>query len=470
MMRVIIAWAFGAAFFNIVSGPVYVAFARQIGANDFILGVLGAALPAMSFLQVVAARVLERSGQPKRQMLIGGLIGRSLWVVAALAPLISLRFPHIIPRDWVLNIVIGSVVLSGVFQAFTGPAFFTWMSELVPSRVRPAFLARRMQMGTLGSLSVILLASYFADNYPTLAVYATILTIGAIAGVLDIAFFFGVKQPPSVPAPQSEMPPLIASLLEPLRDRAVRNFLGFVSLLGISYGTMAPFIAVHSLEFLGLSKMQTSLLTNVAPLVGITLTSRFWGELIRRYGNRPIMRMSSLCLVVVPVLWMLTTPATWYLLAPTLFLSGMMFCSIELANQNLITSLSPHIPRGTVTAVVSIFGGLSFAIGAVAAGRVAYSLEGQEWKIGAFTFVSYHALFLMSFVARAINAFFIAPSLQEPTSTSTRNALRETWREFVVNRAHSSTRRSVQMPLLSKSRRASRKKRNLRAMKRGNRR
>ena len=238
----------------------------------------------------------------------------------------------------------------------------------------------------------------------------------------------------------------------------------------MAYGTMGPFIAVHSLEFLGLSKMQTSLLTNVAPLVGITLTSRFWGEQIRRYGNRPIMRISSMCLLVVPILWLMTTPATWYLLAPTLFLSGMMFCSIELANQNLITSLSPHISRGTMTAVVSIFGGLSFAIGAVAAGRVSFALEGKTLQLFGMTFVNHHAVFVMSMAARAVNAFWVAPRLQEPTATSTRDAMRETWRDVMPTLARHTTQFVTEPPLLSKgSRRAGRKKRKLRVMKRANR-
>jgi hypothetical protein len=51
MNRVILGWAFGAAFFNVSAGAVYVAFARHIGANDQVFGILAAALPLMSFFK-----------------------------------------------------------------------------------------------------------------------------------------------------------------------------------------------------------------------------------------------------------------------------------------------------------------------------------------------------------------------------------------------------------------------------------
>jgi len=57
----IIAWGFGAAFFNVAQGAVFTAFALNIGANDFVFGVLGAALPLMSVLQMAAARAVQRT-------------------------------------------------------------------------------------------------------------------------------------------------------------------------------------------------------------------------------------------------------------------------------------------------------------------------------------------------------------------------------------------------------------------------
>jgi hypothetical protein len=62
--RAVIAWIFGSAFVHITAGPVFAAFARSLGANDFLFGALAAALPATSFLQVFGARLLQRWGRP----------------------------------------------------------------------------------------------------------------------------------------------------------------------------------------------------------------------------------------------------------------------------------------------------------------------------------------------------------------------------------------------------------------------
>ena len=467
MELVLWAWLFGAAFVNLTAGPVYVAFARKIGASDLVLGSLGAALPAMSFVQVFAARALARKGRPRRQMLIGGLIGRSLWIVAALMPLFAARFPHLLPQNLVLPLVVGTIVLSGIFQTFIGPAFFTWMTFLIPPRVRPSFLARRMQAGTLAALVIILLSGWIADRFPDLTVYGVVLALGAVAGVLDIACFFGVKEPPVLASFTQEPLPLGASLRQPLCEKPVRQFLMFVSVMMLSLGCTAPFLAVHSMEFLKLGKTQTSLLTIVAPLLGITLTSRFWGDIIGRSGNRPVLRFCSMCLVLVPAGWLLATPHNWIVLAVALFVSGSLFCAVELCNQNLISALSPHLSRGTISALFSICAGSSFALGSLGGGQIAQMLQGQAWHFGGMTFVNYHVLFLVSLLGRLVSAFLLAPHLEETTAAPTREMLRQTVRETVPEIARQTAQMVVNPPLLSpSSRRAIREKRQLRRMRR----
>src|SRR5437763_1842307 len=55
MRRVVAAWGFGAAFFNLTAGAIYTSFVWRIGADERVLGLLFAALPLMSFLQVISA-------------------------------------------------------------------------------------------------------------------------------------------------------------------------------------------------------------------------------------------------------------------------------------------------------------------------------------------------------------------------------------------------------------------------------
>ncbi len=440
MARVITAWGFGAAFLNITSGAIYVAFARQIGANDFVFGLLAAALPLMSFLQVLSARLLERLQRRKLQMLTAGFIGRSLWIVAALLPLVSRQWPELLARRHVLPLIVGCVLLSGACQAFTTPAFFSWIADLIPGRVRPTFLARRMQIGTCVSLVMALGSGWIADNFPSLTVYCVLLALAGVAGLLDIAFFLGVTEPPanasSIPTSLSEaqnsttdavgktspdvaLPSFFASLREPLRDGSIRTFLLFAALLTFSYGAMGPFLWLHMREVLGYNNVVTGLILNVAPILGVICTSRFWGGVIKRHGNRPVMRMGSFGMLFMPLVWL--TPAAQWAPALALFLfgSGVLFCALELCNQNLITGLSPHVPRSTLTALFAIASGTSFALASCLGGRVAQWLAGSQFHLLGMTLVNYHVLFGCALLVRLINTTFVAPRLREPESTGT---------------------------------------------------
>lgn len=448
MARVLGAWGFGAAFMNITSGAIYTSFARAIGANDFAFGVLAGALPLMSFLQVLAAKLVEHAGQRKRQLLIAGLTARSLWTLAALLPLLAQFYPNLISNRDVLNFVIGAVLLAGAFQAFSTPAFYSWMTDLVPSRVRPSFFARRMQFGTWVALVTTVTSGLIADNFPDLRVYCILLALAGVCGMLDVAFFIGVHEPRSAAEIAREntkrkSPPLLDMVRIPLRDAATRCFLTFVSLLMFGYGLQGPFLWLHALEYLNLSKTVTGLLLGGVPLVAIACTTRFWGDVLQRYGNRPVMRFCSMGIALASIGWLVARPGAWDLLPILIFFSGTMAGAIELANQNLIMGLSPHIPRSSMTALFSVAAGVSFAIAAALGGALAQSLvwiNDSNYHWFGMQIVNYHILFLISLGLRLFNATFVAPKLQEPEASGTIDTVKEVFPELAQSFAARFTR------------------------------
>jgi MFS family permease len=437
MARVVAGWGFGAAFTNVTSGAIYTAFARALGANDFAFGVLAAALPAMSFLQILAAKLVEHSGKRKRQVLIAGLIGRGLWALAATLPLVSQAYPELIGSQHLLAFVIGAILLAGAFQAFSTPAFFSWMADLVPSRVRPTFFASRMRFGTWVAVLTTIVSGLIADHYSSLNVYCILLALAGVCGMLDIAYLIGVREPETNAEtnvkPSRTSPPIWEMVSVPLRETAIRRFLLFVSILMFSYGLQGPFLWLHALEYLHLSKTLTGLLLAGVPLVAIASTTRFWGDVLRRYGNRPVMRFASMGIALASVGWLIARPGAWDVLPFLLFASGAMAGALELANQNLITGLSPHVPRSSLAAMFSISAGVSFAVAAWLGGALAQAFvwinnSGLDWF--GMPIVNYHMLFLISLALRLFNATFVAPRLHEPEAVSTIATVKEVFPEL----------------------------------------
>ena len=450
MARVIIAWGFGAAFLNLTSGAVYTAFARSIGATNTVFGILAGAMPLMSVLQVLAAWTLERHRRRKRQFLVAGILGRSVWLLVPLLPLLHKYLPAIFPQSIVLPGVAILIVFSAICQAFVSPAFFSWMTDLAPSRVRSTFFARRMQIGTLAGLCVSISGGLIADNFPSLEIYCAVLFVAALAGLGDILMFLGVRDPrslepraPEVDAALDELalavPSPLAAIREPLREPSVRRFLLFVCLLFSGYGLYGPFLWLHSSEYLRLSKTETGIIVNAAPMLAIAITSRFWGRLTQRYGNRPVMRLGTMGIMLVPLGMLLIQPhpdlLAKILLGALFFASGILFVAVDLANINLMTNLCPQVPRSTMTALYSIAAGCSFAACSVVAGRISDALSDWQAQLGPLHFENYHVLFVLSLLVRIVNALVVAPRLQEPESRSARfmagEVVPQVWNNFV---------------------------------------
>lgn len=419
--RAVTAWGFGSAFSNLSAGAVYAAFARQIGADQFIFGVLAAALPLMSLLQVFAARRIERTGRTKRQMLVAGILGRSVWVVIPLLPLLAHYYPHLLSPHAALWLFLAGVLFSGACQAFTTPAFFSWMTDLIPQSARSTFFAKRIVVGLWVTLIVVLLSGKISDIYGSLLVNAVILALAGIAGIIDIAFFLPVPEP-ATEERDSEMPSLFTSLREPLRDLAVRNFLMFTGLFTCSVAFFGPFVWLYCMEKLGFDKLQTGLVLVIAPSLGAVCSTKYWGAVAKRDGNRPVLRLCAVGMMLTPFGWLIThnDSAAYASLLAMQFLAGMLATGVDLACQTTVTRLAPEFPRPTIVALFFVVWGACFAVASTTAGFIAKTIGDTPIHVARFTLDNYQVLFLIAFIIRFATSIIIAPYLKEPGSTSAR--------------------------------------------------
>ena len=436
MQRVIIGWGFGAIFFQLSAGAIYAAFARQLGATEAQFGFLAGIYPLMGFLQIPAARLLQGRVGARQMMVTAGLICRLLWVVAAALPWLHRLAPALITREMLLPLFMGCVILSSIGQAFTGPSFFVWMSGLVPGRVGPTFWARRYQIGTLAGIGAVLLGGWLGDSagwvkaatsgaLPPLMFYSLILMAAAVCGVVDIAVFFGVSQVPETPVQTEDVPPLWASIVEPLREPMVRSYLAFVVVSMLGFATTGPLLWLFCLETLEFSKTQTGFLLTVCPLLGMAISSKWWGQIAKTYGTRPMQRFASIGLILVPVAWVFAQPNGAISLALVLFLSGVLVAAFEISNLNFVTRAVPHLPRPMLTALFSICAGTTFALTAWGTGLLAGATKGVHLDVAGVSFVNYQLIFALSILPRVFNAFVLAPRLQEPSSLPMRAAVNQ---------------------------------------------
>lgn len=433
MSRVILGWAFGAVFFQLSAGAVYAAFARQLGATEAVFGFLSGIYQLMGWVQIPAARLLEGRVSARTMMLTAGLTCRLMWVLAAMLPLLNHVFPGAVPRELMLPFFIGCVMLSSIGQAFTGPSFFAWMSDLVPDRIGPAFWARRHQVGTIVAIFAVLLGGGIADRaglikewsngeITPLLTYSVLLTIAAVCGVVDVAVFIGVKEPPTH-REQVKQPPFLTSIRIPLRERAVRNYLIFTIFGMMGFASTGPLLWLFCLEHLNFDKTQTGFLLTICPLLGVACSAKWWGGIAKIHGTRPMVRFASIGLIIVPFCWLFALPESKAGLAIMLFGSGILATAYEISNLNFMTRACPHLSRPTLVALFSICAGTTFALTSWGCGIAAQKLSFWHYEVAGMQFANFHLVFAFSLVPRLINAVFLAPRLEDNSASSTRETM-----------------------------------------------
>jgi len=148
-------------------------------------------------------------------------------------------------------------------------------------------------------------------------------------------------------------------------------FCGASALLSFSLNISAPFFNVYLVESLGAAADfvgVSSIISSLAALPG----QRLFGALLDRWGPRRVRLMTNMIVPFLPWTWLLAR-APWHIL-PAQLIGGFLWAGYNLANFNLLLSLSTEEQRPRYTAVHQIALTLATAGGAALGGLIV-----EEW-------------------------------------------------------------------------------------------
>jgi MFS family permease len=276
------------------------AFALAMGLGAVTAGML-TALPFLigSALQLAAPRALEFVGSYRR------------WL-AGLGVIQALSF---LPLTWFASRgqEISSTMLYLVVTVYwacglaSGPAWSSWMTSLVPHKLRPRYFASRSHLGQFGLLLGLVAGGFLLDfakrgGWETHAFAALFL----FSGVFRIASAFCLwkqSEHPSMLKSQKRIP--VSDLIARLRSGKDGRFIGFLILFAVAFHFSAPFFNPFLLDSLKLS---------YGPYMGL-ITAMFIAKigvfaLLGRSSTnlRPmvLMRLGLIGSAILPVLWTLS--------------------------------------------------------------------------------------------------------------------------------------------------------------------
>jgi len=405
----IVEGSFAIGFINLTSGAVLTGYAQILGATPFQLALIFG-LPQLAQIGApLAAWTALYSGRRRGVALATAGIGRAIWL---LAPLLPVVFP---PEMRVQGLIVLSAI-AGVFLASNGALWAAWMGDVAPPQQRGRYFSLRFAILSGIGLAINIAAGAYLDAHPTLSTFQQVLVAAIAMGLVAVALLNLHWHP----TPERDHLPLLKSVIAPYRNEAFRRLLVFNGTFTAAVWIAAPLVNAYLLQVVQLSFTVIALLGVVSTALAIVMAP-VWGRLMDHHGNRPVLRVAVIGAAALPMLWVLTSPAftapVWIAAA----LEGLAWSAVNIANFNLALHLTPGPARAMSMATLGLVNGTTAFLGGALGGFVATVLTGPAAGLG---LTGLHAVMVLSAVLR-LSATFLLGRVEETGSTPTGQFLRE---------------------------------------------
>lgn len=385
-------------------------FVQQLGGSNFLIGLVGPMRDAGWYLpQLFASRWLERASHKLPLYRRMALIRFFAWLIWALSTLL-------IKNDSLLLFMFFTAYgVNAIASGFAGLPFMDIVAKTIPSRRRGAYFGGRLLYGSLlglgaGALVSLMLGADSPAPFPQNIGWVFVLAW--ISASIGLFLFAQVIEPPGeVRLEENSLRSHVrrAAYL-PRQDHNVRFFILGRVVLFLSY-IATPFYAIYSI----------SILHAPAEIIGVYVAARtlaalainpIWSRLSDRRGNRLVMRVATLCGLIVPA-WALLAPIIadmihidpGLLFVPIFMLLGIYDTGVGIGGNNLLLEIAPGDDRAIYIGLTNTIFGIAY-FSTIISGLVV------DW-------LGYHGVFILALIFFVI-AFWAISQVQEPRELEAR--------------------------------------------------
>ena len=418
----IMANLFGTFWGTIAGGSALTGLAEALGSNDLVFGVLTAIPLFGSLMQIPAALLVSRTKKRKQYLLTIGLFSRALWLLVGLIPFLLPEQPAWL-RIWTLILLIGVSSSSG---AIINVCFTPWMADLVPITIRGRWLSLRDKVLNLVSVALGLAVARLLDVLPGFTGYAVVFGLCGVFGVLDMFCFLGVKDVPMQTAQGVRIREVFHGMFT---DKPFFRFLVFWTVWSFTANFSSPYFMRYALGPQELSFVEVTLAGQITYAVFAVLSLSWWGRQMDRFGNIPVLWITSLITAVNPIVWLLATKGSPLSLFLFNAIGGLVWGAANLAVMNILLHRSPEAHRPSYVAVISAITSILGAfLGVLAGGAL---LQGIQDTVTARNLLwfghkpdHYMIVFMLSIVLRLGAIFLFLPRMGHDKQYTTRDMVR----------------------------------------------
>lgn len=377
----------------------YVPYALAAGASASIVGWLVAlAQLALAFCYLKVPDYVRKIGSRRRSILVLVLID-----VVTFLPFIFL--PYLV-RDYLVQTIFLFYIISVVPTIVVGPIWASWMTDLVPVGVRGRYLGQRMtfmgasELGCFIAAGVVL--NWFAGQ-----IFIGFSIIFAFAAMARLASWFMYRRMNDVPIARREEVSHFGfhDVVPAVRNSSVGRFMVFAASLYFTIFLASPFFAVFMLSELQFSYMAFMVVICSEQAARLFIL-RFWGKYADSRGSLRVIKLVSVVIPIVPVLWLVSQNIVYLVFVQ--IITGLALAGFELCAANFMYGAAPAGGRIKYIALFRSLNGVGAAVGALLGGYLAVILIpifGHKLL----------ALFLLSGILRGVVVLKFLPSIIDVT-------------------------------------------------------
>lgn len=281
-----------------VGQEYFVAFAWALGMGEVWSG-LAATLPVVfgATLQLAAPFLIRRVGSLRRYMVLAATLQACTFV-----PLMIGAWAGAMPL-WALYATVAAYSVINLGQA---PAWGTWITTLMPRRIRPRYFAARsrvLQGGVLAGLITggLLLDKGSAASQSAVA-FVPLFAVAFVARLTAARLLALHAEPVAMPANFRHVGP--GEILRRARHGADMGLLGFLLATTFAWQMALPFFTTFVLDHRGMSYLEFTTLTGAA-VVGKMVVAPTIGRVAHRYGPKRVVWIGAVGLVPLAPMWLM---------------------------------------------------------------------------------------------------------------------------------------------------------------------
>lgn len=368
------------------------ATAQQIGFLSSIPTLLS------SFFQLYAGKVTDRLKNRKKITLISVFL-------QAIVFLPLLLIPFMIDRHNILMLTI-LFSLYWIFGQFAGPAWSSWMGDLVDEKERGAYFGKRNRTAGFVSFISVFIAGALLSLFSRIDVFwgfAILFAIAMVARLVSMYYLNKMYEPAYKPEKGVDFS--FKDYFKRLPKSNYGTFVIYYSLLTLATQIAAPFFVVFMLRDLHFSYLTYTILISVSS-ASTFLSMVYWGKNSDKFGNKKILMICGIIVSIVPALWLVSYSV--YYLVFVQIISGFAWAGFNLAAFNFLFDNVKPENRTKCVAYQNVLFGLCVFLGTTIGGLLTKIVPTP-----AFLISNIEILFVVSTIARLAASIVYLPRIKE---------------------------------------------------------